>query len=69
MSQTNNEPTVEDLRSNLLRLLNAVGDRGFCKGCGAAIYWVQHKNGKKAPYTQDALNHFADCPKAKDFKR
>lgn len=30
---------------------------------------VTHANGKAAPYTEEALNHFADCPDAEGFRR
>ena len=40
----------------------------YDSGGGKAIYWIKHKNGKVAPYTEEALNHFIDCEKAKDFK-
>lgn len=56
------------IEKNVLRLLKQVGDESKCKGCGATIYWVRHKNGKKAPYTVEGLNHFADCPKAQSFR-
>ena len=63
------ETSTEQLRGNIRRLFLLIGDQGNCRGCGQAIYWIKHKNGKVAPYTEEALNHFADCPKAKDFKR
>jgi len=50
-------------------LLNQVADRGTCTGCGAAVYWVRHKNGKRVPYTEAGLNHFIDCPKADQFRK
>lgn len=40
-----------------------------CKGCGAMVKFVKHKTGANPPYTQDALNHFIDCPKRKEFKK
>lgn len=59
----------EQLRKNIIALLNNIGDAGHCRGCSAAIYWVTHKNGKKTPYTLEGLNHFADCPAAARFKK
>ena len=56
--------------SNIIKLLRVIGaTEGQCRGCGIDIWWVTHANGKKAPYTKQGLNHFADCPKAKEFKR
>lgn len=49
-------------------LLTNIGDPGKCRGCQADIFWVTHKNGKKTPYTPAGLNHFIDCPAAKQFK-
>ena len=40
-----------------------------CRGCGLPIFWVVHKNGKKAPYDFNGQNHFGTCVNAKDFKR
>lgn len=60
--------TVEYLRANIARLLPLIGDEGECKGCSARIWWVRHKNGKVAPYTDTGLNHFADCKVANRFK-
>jgi len=55
--------------ADVVRLLNVVGDVGTCKGCGETIWWVKTKAGKSAPYTEKALNHFADCPKADRFRK
>lgn len=49
-------------------LVKAVGQEGQCRGCGRKIWWIVTKNGKKAPYTDEGLNHFADCPKANEFR-
>jgi len=60
---------MSDVSQNVRRLLNLIGDRSTCKGCGAEIWWVTHRNGRRAPYTAEALNHFADCPAAAQFKK
>lgn len=62
-------PCIEAQTEAMNRLLQSVGDKGECRGCRAVIYWVTHRNGKKVPYTPAGLNHFIDCPAAKDFKR
>jgi hypothetical protein len=50
-------------------LLRNVGDTGNCRGCGAPIYWVQHRGGARGIYDPDGASHFATC-KAKDqFRR
>jgi hypothetical protein len=53
----------------LIDLLFKIADHSDCKGCGAKVFWLTHKNGKKAPYTEAGLNHFADCPAADRFKK
>lgn len=50
-------------------LLFAVGDLARCKGCGAQIVWVKHKDGKAVPYTTEGLNHFRDCPARDQFRK
>lgn len=66
-SQENQTPT--ELLRRITLLLSLVGDQSICKGCGAGIWWVQHRNGKRAPYTSEGLNHFIDCPQAQRFKK
>lgn len=56
-------------RQRIQHLLEQIGEPGKCRGCGMDIYWVQHKNGKKAPYNLNGNNHFMDCPAAERFKR
>lgn len=50
-------------------LLRNVGDPGICKGCKAEMFWVEHRNGKRAPYNSDGTNHFITCPDSELFKR
>lgn len=61
--------TTEQLQRNILRLLSAIGDARTCKGCGRQIWWVRSKAGKTMPITDEALNHFVDCPQAAQFKK
>lgn len=63
-----NEKKSEWLLENIKRLLKQVGREGKCKGCDREIWWVEHNSGKAAPYTNEALNHFADCPDAQRFR-
>lgn len=58
----------EDLLKRIKALLKNVGDPGVCRGCGVSIVWMRHKNGKAVPYTEQGLNHFADCPVAQRFR-
>jgi len=66
--ETMNESILWKLKGNIEKLLDQLGDRAICKGCGRQIWWVTHRNGKKAPYTNEALNHFADCPESEKFR-
>lgn len=73
---TNPETTIMKLQDDLrqaadimTRLLETVGRKGTCNGCGAPIYWIKTNKGNWAPYNVRGENHFIDCPKAKEFKR
>jgi len=51
-------------------LLRNAGDRGVCKGCGAAVIYLCHaRTGKRVPYSLDGVNHFATCPEAEQFRK
>lgn len=55
-------------------LLRVCGSPSQCRACRRQIWWVVHvsKPGKKAAkacYTEQGLNHFADCPEADLFRR
>ncbi len=59
----------DQARRLMVALLKHVGTRGVCRGCGAALYWVNHLGtGRTAPYDADGTNHFITCPKANDFR-
>jgi hypothetical protein len=61
---------VAGLRSNIKTLYGHLGfEQGNCRACGRLIWWGVTKAGKRAPYTADALNHFADCPGADQFRK
>ena len=47
------------------------GDRAICKGpnCGAVIFWVRTKNGKRMPLDASGQPHWATCPDSKVYKR
>lgn len=58
-----------DIKEHIKPLLTAIGDKSTCKGCGAEIYWIVHKNKKKVPYTVEGRNHFIDCPARDRFRK
>lgn len=60
-----------EYEANIARLMKTMigAGPGVCRGCGADIYWVTTKAGKKAPFTAAALSHFADCPAAERFRK
>ena len=61
-----NGPSIEERMRRLLEL--AAIEKRPCRACGAMLYFIQHANGKRAPYTDDGLNHFVNCPDAARFK-
>lgn len=63
------EAAIEKIKSQIRRLLDQVGRRTACSGCGRTIWFVRTAAGKQAPYTDEALNHFADCPKSDRFRK
>ncbi len=60
---------ADALQTNLAHLLKQIGEPALCKACGAEIWFVVNRNGKRAPYTKAGLNHFADCPAAEKFRK
>jgi hypothetical protein len=62
-----NLPSLEERIKRLLTL--TANEIRPCKACQATIYMVIHNNGKTAPYTEDGLNHFINCPNAGQFRR
>ena len=71
----------EQLRAELTRLrliaaaaehlVEHVGEPNRCSApeCRAPIYWIVHRNGKRAPYNPDGTNHFITCPAVEKFRR
>lgn len=55
-------------KEHIAVILGSLGTPGYCRGCGQAIWWVTHINGKPTMYTLDGLNHFINCPKASIFR-
>jgi len=40
-----------------------------CRGCGAIIYWIVTRNGKRMPVNPDGTSHFSTCPEAGKFRK
>lgn len=40
-----------------------------CRSCGAPVYWVTTRRGKKMPVNADGTSHFASCPQAGKWRR
>ncbi len=40
-----------------------------CRGCGADVYWIITKTGKRMPVNGDGTSHFSSCPMAGAFRR
>lgn len=60
---------IRRLEKNILFVLGHVGDRGVCRSCGAAIFWVRSRGGKPMPLNRDGSSHFADCPNAEAHRK
>ena len=61
---------ITNLKRNIASIYTTIGaGPGNCRACQEPVWWVTTKNGNRAPFTADGLNHFADCPNAKDFRR
>lgn len=61
--------TVDTMKKRVLSLLQQVGEPATCKACDAPMFFVVTRAGRRAPYTTEGLNHFADCPNASMFKK
>ncbi len=59
----------EGIHRNVRTLLNRVGNYTKCPACQTEMWWVTHKNGKKAPYSIEAVVHFNECSAAEGFGR
>jgi hypothetical protein len=61
---------VAEIRRNIAALFKNMGAIPVtCRGCPETIYFLKHANGASTPYTTDGMNHFKNCPKAKQFTR
>jgi hypothetical protein len=61
-------PSIEERMEMLLK--NVAAYQRQCRACGETLFFVPHwKSGKYTPYTKDGLNHFVNCPHAKEFRR
>lgn len=40
-----------------------------CRSCGATIFWIITKNGKKMPVNEDGVSHFVTCPQAEVWRK
>lgn len=59
----------EKARSQIAAMLDIVAQmKRPCVKCGRMLWFVKTKMNRLAPYTDDAINHFADCSHAASFK-
>ena len=61
-------PEQMSLEERVSTLLNKIGSRAKCKGCGQQIWWVTTRHGKKMPVSESFLCHFEDCQSADQFR-
>lgn len=59
----------EHVKERTTRLLKMIVAPSFCAACGRTIYFVRMKSGKTNPITEEGISHFADCQKAKRFRK
>ncbi|MEE9602569.1 MAG: hypothetical protein V3V75_04635 [Thermoguttaceae bacterium] len=57
------------LTDNIVKLYGVLGATSKTCSCGREIWWVLTKNGRPAPYTNEAVSHFADCPHADRYRK
>lgn len=70
MEKTTSYALTSVARDRIGKLLDMVAvEVRNCKRCGRKIWFLATRDGKKNPYTDDAVSHFADCPNVKEFKR
>lgn len=66
---------VEMQRAAAMQILKVCGEPAICtgignvEGCGARIWWMTTKNGRKVPFDPEGHAHFATCPNAEQFRR
>jgi hypothetical protein len=60
---------VDEINDAVAETLGRLGKEGTCRGCGATIWWVKNAAGKSQPYSRQGISHFADCPKAAEFRK
>ena len=70
---TKNETQLDseniELRQKMSNLLKLIGNPGQCRGCQAAMWWIQTKAGKAMPLNPDGTPHWGTCPQARSFKK
>lgn len=59
-------PPIEMRMHAILKLIAKQQIR--CVDCGAALYLVEHSDGKPVPYTANGVNHSVACPESQRFK-
>lgn len=65
-----NEKAKEIVEAEIKARLKKLGVEVVqCKRCGKDMIWLRSKSGKSLPVTLELINHFADCPNAKEFRK
>jgi len=63
------EADKDEIIEQFRAMLNMIAGKCNCKKCNKPIWFIKSKNNVFMPITEDGINHFADCPYAKDFKK
>ncbi len=57
-------------RARVGKMLDVISkEKRPCRLCQRTIWMLETKTGKAAPYDDDAVNHFASCPHANEFRK
>ena len=62
-------------REAVMQVLKVCGEPAICTGhgdvggCGARIWWMTTKGGRKIPFDPEGHAHFTTCPKAEQFRQ
>lgn len=62
--------TPDDARRMIAeRFERMANEKRACHGCGRRIYFFYTRTNARAPYSDQALNHFAECPQGMKFRK
>lgn len=69
VSAVNRIDGAVEFAKDALKFLDLIGKKSRCTACGRVIWFVPSKKGGAMPVTNEMKSHFADCPKANQFRK